>query len=156
MNKEYEISVVINKNQAKKLESVLSESDFSSFEIIKMERTLYKNGGPFRARITKENNLCYYDFKQDIGIVTGPKNALESEKTYFNKNNYSVVERYLKSLGYAKHQDFIKERKSYQFDNFKIEIDYYSAPEEKIVLEIEGKEEFVNKEFEKIKSLLDL
>lgn len=154
MRKEYEINIELNKNKKDSLITFLNESQPKSITESVLERWVYKNHGPFIARITNQDGEYYFDFKQDSGNYTKIKNVEESKKAFFKKSYLLDVQNLFSLMNFKLYSHMIKNRTSFYFKNFKVEIDQYQSPTKQIFVEIEGQKRISHDFYNKILKLL--
>ncbi len=137
-----------------KVESIERYIDYcnnNGYELIdkvKQTRTLYRNSNKTMARITINDNKMFLDFKEDN--LTEDILKIRKESLPLEFNDIKSINSILDFLEYKKDITLIRNRKIYEKDNVKFEIDEYESPEVYNVVAIEGEKEEVDKVYNEL------
>jgi adenylate cyclase class IV len=103
------------------------------------------------ARVTSEGSgddeVTRLDFKEDSPASEAIKDVRESLPVDISEATKESVQSLLSTLGYELFRDFKKDRTTYVFKTFHIDIDEYTVPEKATVFEVEGQPAAVEAEY---------
>lgn len=107
-----------------------------------LRRRVYKDSSRTIARITEETaegiGRNFLDFKSDSPNDQLIKHVEETPEIIFSPEKMPYVLRLLDVIGYKLSIELIKTRTRYSYAGFHIDVDEYSVPYKRVVIEIEG------------------
>ena len=147
---EYEYSFKVE--SIEKYIDYCNSNDYKLIDKVKQTRTLYRNSNKTMARITineyENNTKMFLDFKEDN--LTDDILKIRKESLPLEFSNMESINSILDFLEYKKDITLIRNRKIYEKDNVKFEIDEYESPEVYNVVAIEGEKEEVDKVYNEL------
>ena len=121
-------------------------------------RILYKNGGPFMARITEniyDNKVIkVLNFKDDNLSDNTLKISRESKDLIMNEDNQDFVYSLIEILNLTEKKILKRKRYVYEKNNVKFEIDEYEEPAMNVIA-IEGTKEEIDKVYKELEETIN-
>ena len=121
-------------------------------------RTLYKNNGPFMARITEniqdDKGIKVLNFKDDNLSDNTLKISRESKDLIINEDNQDFVYSLIEILNLTNKKILKRKRYVYEKNNVKFEIDEYTKPLMNVIA-IEGVKEEIDKVYKALEETIN-
>ena len=114
-------------------------------------RIIYRNSNKTIARITKQGNKIFLDFKEDK--LSDEDLNQRKESKALEITDMSAVKSILDFIGYKEDNTLKRERLIYRHNKVKFEIDSYQEPEKCLVVSLEGDKKEVDEVYKEIKLL---
>ena len=121
-------------------------------------RTLYKNNGPFMARITEnisdDKGIKVLNFKDDNLSDNTLKISRETKDLIMNEDNQDFVYSLIEILNLTDKKILKRKRYVYEKKNVKFEIDEYTEPAMNVIA-IEGIKEEIDKVYKELEETIN-